>query len=128
MTSLPKLHARQQRGAWVASIVEGSQSIGVPTTDPRIAVVMDDRPGIVDWATGKYSFPASLDGDWWHRGKHRSWRDLMKSGRPVLFRKGMDWSTRSAGPKIGFYEIRNLQMTSQVLSFDIVAKVAEPLK
>jgi hypothetical protein len=99
--------ANQQRGSWVAELLNGHAELGVPVNDPFVAVLIDDEESHIDWKTGRYVSGKASSGlaDWWNRPTHEEWRRLLRDGRPVLLRKGMDWDTRTAGPKIGFFSI-----------------------
>ena len=99
--------ANQQRGSWVAELLNGHAELGVPAADPFVAVLIDDEESQIDWKTGRYVSGAASSGltDWWNKPTHEEWRRLLRGGRPVLLRKGMDWTTRIAGPKIGFFSI-----------------------
>jgi hypothetical protein len=99
--------ANQQRGSWVAELLSGHAELRVPSEDPFVAVLIDDEESRIDWKTGRYVSGAARSGlaDWWNKPTHEEWRRLLRAGRPVLLRKGMDWTTRTAGPKIGFFSI-----------------------
>ena len=103
--------ANQKRGSWVAELLDGHNHLGVPADDPFLAVLIDDEESHIDWKTGRYvsrqasTGPGNVLPDWWNSPSHDEWRRLLREGRPVLLRKGMDWETRTAGPKIGFFSI-----------------------
>lgn len=101
--------ANQQRGSWVAEVLCGHAELGVPADDPFVAVLIDDEESHIDWKARRYtSRPASSGlADWWNEPSREEWRRLLRDGRPVLLRKGMDWATRTAGPKIGFFSIES---------------------
>lgn len=104
--------ANQQRGSWVAEVLSGHAELGVPADDPFVAVLIDDEESHIDWKARRYTSRAASSGlaDWWNEPSHEEWRRLLRDGRPVLLRKGMDWATRTAGPKIGFFSIESPEL------------------
>jgi hypothetical protein len=99
--------ANQQRGSWIAEVISGHAELGVPPADPFVSVLIDDEESHIDWKSKRYVSGAASSGlaDWWNKPLHEEWRRLLGEGRPILLRKGMDWGTRTAGPKIGFFSI-----------------------
>jgi hypothetical protein len=117
--------ANQQRGSWVAEVLSGHQALGVPRDDPFVAVLIDDEESDIDWKSGRYSSGPARTGlpDWWNSPAHEEWRRLLRGGRPVLLRKGMDWETRTAGRKIGFYSIAEPQFGKTEFSVRLTGRL-----
>jgi hypothetical protein len=93
----------------VAELISGHAELGVPADDSFVAVLIDDEESHIDWKSGRYVSGAASKGqaDWWNKPSHEEWRRLLRDGRPILLRKGMNWATRTAGPKIGFFSIES---------------------
>lgn len=113
--------ANQRRGSWVAELLEGFEELGVPKDDPLLPVIIDDGRSKVDWKALRYVSPAAESGlaDWWNRPEQGEWRRLLLAGRPILLRAGMDQTTRTAGKKIGYYAIEDIEFGESEFSFRI---------
>lgn len=117
--------ANQQRGSWIAELVSGFAELGVPTDDPFVAVLIDDEESTIDWKTGRYTSRRATSGlaDWWNSPSHEEWRRLLRDGRPILLRKGMNWETRTAGPKIGFFAVEEPGFGEEEFSVRLVGRL-----
>lgn len=127
MTTLPRLDAKQERGYWVAVVKTRADVLGLAADDARVPVIIEDENSRINWRTLTYRSTAEDSGleAWWFRPQHAEWKELMLAGRPFLLRRGMDWNTRTAGPKVAFFRFNELQMNEEAMSFQITDRVAE---
>lgn len=117
--------ANQQRGSWIAQLENGFDELGVDRSDPYIAVVIKDD-NLKKASNNTYiHYPPPKMGRWWSLESSTRWRSLMLSGKPILLRNGMDFKTKTAGPKIAFYQIGNVVFDQESFQFEILTRMGE---
>ena len=106
-------------------LLDGHRELGVPADDPFVAVLIDDEESHIDWKAKRYVSGMASSGlaDWWNKPSHEEWRRLLREGRPILLRRGMDWTTRTAGPKIGFFSIASPEFGETEFSVRLVGRL-----